>query len=46
MITVSLGVENNIDKFRCIICNKSYKDNSELWYHNNKNHNNSESMYM
>jgi hypothetical protein len=34
-------VENNIDKFRCIICNKSYKDKSGLWYHNNKYHNNS-----
>ena len=31
-------VENNIDKFRCIICNKSYKDKSGLWYHNNKYH--------
>ena len=32
-------VENNIYKFRCDICNKSYKDKSGLWYHNNKNHN-------
>ena len=32
-------VENNIDNFRCIICNKSYKDKSGLWYHNNKYHN-------
>jgi hypothetical protein len=32
-------VENNIDKFKCIICNKSYKDKSGLWYHNNKYHN-------
>ena len=31
-------VENNIYKFRCDICNKSYKDKSGLWYHNNKNH--------
>ena len=31
-------VENNIDKFRCNICNKSYKDKSGLWYHNNKYH--------
>ena len=31
-------VENNIAKFRCDICNKSYKDKSGLWYHNNKNH--------
>ena len=31
-------VENNIDKFRCNICDKLYKDKSGLWYHNKKNH--------
>ncbi len=31
-------VENNNDKFRCNICNKSYKDKSGLWYHNKKHH--------
>ena len=31
-------VENNVDKFRCNICNKSYKDKSGLWYHNKKYH--------
>jgi hypothetical protein len=31
-------VENNVDKFRCNICNKSYKDKSGIWYHNKKYH--------
>jgi exonuclease VII large subunit len=31
-------VENNIDKFRCETCNKSYKDKSGIWYHNKKFH--------
>jgi hypothetical protein len=31
-------VENNIDKFRCETCNKSYKDKSCIWYHNKKFH--------
>jgi len=33
-------VENNNDKFRCNICNKSYKDKSGIWYHNKKYHSN------
>ena len=33
-------VENNIQKeFICIICDKTYKDKSGLWYHNKKYHN-------
>ncbi len=31
-------VENNNKIFRCDKCNKSYKDKSGLWYHNNKYH--------
>jgi hypothetical protein len=34
-------VENNIKKeYICNTCNKSYKDKSGLWYHNNKYHSN------
>ena len=33
-----MKVENNIDKFRCETCNKSYKDKSDIWYHNKKYH--------
>ena len=32
-------VENNDSKFRCNICDKSYKDKSGIWYHNKKYHN-------
>ncbi len=32
-------VENNSNKFRCEMCNKSYKDKSGLWYHNKKHTN-------
>jgi hypothetical protein len=31
-------VENNDSKFRCNICDKSYKDKSGIWYHNKKYH--------
>jgi uncharacterized C2H2 Zn-finger protein len=31
-------VENNNIFFRCVICDKKYKDKSGLWYHNNKKH--------
>ena len=27
-----------ITKFNCILCNKTYKDNSGLWRHSKKNH--------
>ena len=36
-------VENTDSKFRCNICDKSYKDKSGIWYHNNKNHTNKNS---
>ena len=31
-------VENTDSKFRCNICDKSYKDKSGIWYHNKKYH--------
>ncbi len=33
-------VENNNKIFRCNKCDKTYKDKSGLWYHNNKYHGN------
>jgi len=34
-------IENNIKKeFKCLECNKNYKDKSGLWYHNKKYHEN------
>ena len=37
-------VENTDSKFRCNICDKSYKDKSGIWYHNKKYHKNTHSQ--